>query len=159
MAIAADTLQLVVFHLADELYGLEISDVREIITVPAITPIPRAPSFIEGVINLRGRVVPLIDLRACFGMPRAERNRSTRVIVASVGADTVGMVADAVSQVIAVARSEVTPPDPAVVDARTAYIRGIVRVEDKIVIWADLERLLTAQQQAESALLLAQHVG
>jgi purine-binding chemotaxis protein CheW len=157
---AVDTqLQLVVFHLGDECYGLEISDVREIIAVPRITPIPRAPAFIEGVINLRGRVVPIVDLRGCLGLPSAERTRATRVIVAAVGDYTLGMVADAVSQVLTVDRTDIEPPNPTVSDARTAYVRGIAKVDGRMVIWADLTRLLFEQQRGESGLLAEQLVG
>lgn len=151
MAIAQAELQLVVFELAGESYGLEISEVREIIAVPPITVIPRAPAFVEGVINLRGRVVPIVDLRGCFGLPKTERTRSTRVIVASVGEHTLGMVADAVSQVLTVDRADIEAPNPTLVDTRTAYVKGIAKADGRMIVWADLARVVTARQRGEAA--------
>lgn len=142
-------LQLVVFQLADEFYGVEIATVQEIIVMHEVTTIPRGPELIDGVINLRGRIVPVIDLRTCFGLPRGPHNRATRIVVVSVGAHTLGLVVDAVSQVLVLDRGQFEPPSQIVASARTNYLRGIATLDDKMLIWLDLGRILTVEQNAD----------
>src|SRR5438874_4320237 len=86
--------QLVVFQLGAELYGVEIARVHEIIRLQTVTRVPRAPSFVEGVINLRGKVIPVVDLRRRFGLPTVEHTRATRIVVVEIGAQVVGIIVD-----------------------------------------------------------------
>src|SRR6266516_3972712 len=105
-----DEQQLVVFELGAELYGVEIARVHEIIRLQAVTRVPRSPAFVEGVINLRGKVIPVVDLRRRFGLPSADHTRSTRIVVVEIGDQVVGIVVDGVSEVLRVSTSIVEPP-------------------------------------------------
>src|SRR5690348_1278092 len=113
-ATAGDEQQLVVFQLGAELYGVEIARVHEIIRLQTVTRVPRAPAFVEGVINLRGKVIPVVDLRRRFGLPMAEHTRSSRIVVVEIGEQVVGVVVDAVSEVLRVNGATVEPPSPVV---------------------------------------------
>src|ERR687888_2756041 len=104
--------QLVVFQLGAELYGVEIARVHEIIRLQAVTRVPRAPAFVEGVINLRGKVIPVVDLRRRFGLPPAEHTRASRIVVVELGDHVVGITVDGVSEVLRVDTATVEPPSP-----------------------------------------------
>src|SRR3989441_13309090 len=106
--------QLVVFQLGAELYGVEISRVHEIIRLQSITRVPRAPAFVEGVINLRGKVIPVVDLRRRFGLPTADHTRASRIVVVEIADQVVGVVVDGVSEGLRVSASTVEPPSPVV---------------------------------------------
>src|SRR5579872_7625060 len=97
---SGEIVQVVSFQLGSEEYGVDISQVQEIIRMVEITHVPRAPHFMEGVINLRGQLIPIIDLRTRFGMPRIEATKDTRIIVTEIGSKRVGIVVDSVSEVI-----------------------------------------------------------
>src|ERR1700682_2246393 len=126
MAIAAisEERQLVVFQLGAELYGVEISRVHEIIRLQAVTRVPRAPGFVEGVINLRGKVIPVVDLRRRFGLPGTEHTRATRIVVVEIGDQVIGIVVDGVSEVLRVNTSTVEPPSPVVTGIDSEYLLG-----------------------------------
>jgi len=138
-----EEIQLVVLRLGVQHYALDITDVREVIFVPEITAIPRQPHHTLGVLNLRGRVLPVVDLRRALGLPPAEPTSTSRVVVAQEGR-LVGLLADEVSQVATVGRAAVEPLDATVVDQTDEYARGIARVDGQIVVWLDLARLLAA---------------
>src|SRR5437763_16976232 len=108
-AAGGDEQQLVVFELGAELYGVEIARVHEIIRLQAVTRVPRSPAFVEGVINLRGKVIPVVDLRRRFGLPSAEHTRSSRIVVVEIGDQVVGIVVDGVSEVLRVNSATVEP--------------------------------------------------
>src|SRR5216683_270758 len=105
--------QLVVFQLGAELYGVEISRVHEIIRLQTVTRVPRSPSFVEGVINLRGKVISVINLRRRFGLSAAEHTRAGRIVVVDINDQVIGMVVDGVSEVLRVNTSTLEPPSPA----------------------------------------------
>jgi purine-binding chemotaxis protein CheW len=140
--------QLVVFTLGQEAYGLRIDVVREIITLQQVTQVPHAPAFVEGVINLRGRVIPVIDLRRRLGLAEAERGRMTRIVVVEGEGGTVGMVVDAVSEVLTVSGEQVEPPSP-YVGVDVDCVRGIAKVDERLIILLDLAQLLTDERAAE----------
>src|SRR5512137_2566710 len=117
--------QLVVFDLANEFYGVSIAAVSEIIMLQPITYVPRAPAFVEGVTNLRGKVLPVIDLRKRFGLPAGEPTKSTRIVVTATNGVTVGMVVDAVSEVLRVSEQAIEPPSPIVTTVDSTFITGI----------------------------------
>lgn len=143
----SELLQLVSFIIAGEEYGVDILAVREIIRPVAITRVPHAPGFVEGVINLRGRIVPVIDLRRRFGLPERQRDRDARIVVVEIADKIVGFIVDAVREVIRVARNAIElPPELAVgVDAR--YITGITRLDDRLLILLELHEVLTADER------------
>lgn len=134
--------QLVVFELAGESYGIPIHRVREIIRVPTITKVPRTPEFIEGVINLRGGVIPVIDLAKRFGLQSSEQDDDRRIIVVEMREWTLGMIVDGVSEVLRVDPSVVEPPSPYIVTIATKYIAGVAKVDDGLVILLDLDQVL-----------------
>jgi purine-binding chemotaxis protein CheW len=141
--------QLVVFDLANEHYGVNISAVESIIKMQAITAVPRAPSFVEGVTNLRGSVVPVIDLRQRFGLPAGEETKETRIVVVEMGGTTVGMVVDGVSEVLSVTEEDIEPPSPIVMTIDSAFITGIAKVDDRLIILLDLGRVLSTGERAD----------
>ncbi len=142
--------QVVVFNLADEHYGVEIASVDGIIKMQPITIVPRAPHFVEGVTNLRGEVLPVIDLRKRFGMFKQEAvTGDTRIVVVELGGQKVGMVVDAVSQVLRIADSAIEPPSPIVTGLDTAFIRGIAKVDERLVILLDLTKVLSTEERQE----------
>lgn len=141
--------QLVVFDLANEQYGVEIAAVEGIIKMQAITVVPRAPQFVEGVTNLRGKVLPVIDLRKRFGLPAAEGSRDMRIVVVEMSGLTVGIVVDAVSEVLRVNAESIEPPSPIVTTVDSAFIRGIAKINERLVILLDLSKVLTLNEQSD----------
>ncbi len=135
--------QLVIFELANEVYGVDISRVQEIIRMTTITRLPRAPEFVEGVINLRGKVIPVVDLQNRFGLQQGERTKASRIVVVDVGDHTIGMVVDAVSEVLRVPADAVEPPSPVVTTIESDYIRGIAKLEGRLIILLDLDKVLS----------------
>src|SRR6185437_12177150 len=118
-----DELQLVVFQLGVELYGVEIACVHEIVRMQSITRVPRAPAFVEGVINLRGKVIPVIDLRHRFHLPAAAHTRASRIVVVEIGDQVVGLVVDGVSEVLQVNTTLIEPPSPVVAGIDSEYLQ------------------------------------
>lgn len=133
--------QAVVFELANEVYGVDISRVQEIIRMTTITRLPRAPEFVEGIINLRGKVIPVVDLKKRFGLAESDRTKASRIVVVDVGDHTIGMVVDAVSEVLRVPTSAVEPPSPMVTSVESDYIRGIAKLEGRLIILLDLDKV------------------
>src|SRR4030088_1659713 len=140
-----DELQLVVFQLGAELYGVEIARVHEIIRLQAVTRVPHAPAFVEGVINLRGKVIPVVDLRRRFGLPLAEHTRASRIVVVEIGDQVVGIVVDGVSEVLRINPALIEPPSPVVAGIDSEYLRGIARLPDRLVILLDLDRVFARE--------------
>jgi purine-binding chemotaxis protein CheW len=140
------------FMLGDEDYGLEILKVREIIGMMDITAIPQTPPYIKGVINLRGRVIPVIDLRLKFGLPSLDYGERTCIIVADVaggdGPMQMGVVVDAVSEVMHVSSEEIEPPPSFGTGLSTSYLLGIAKARDRIKILLDIDQVLTAEELA-----------
>jgi purine-binding chemotaxis protein CheW len=141
--------QLVVFELADEFYGVDISGVESIIKLQDITAVPHAPDFVEGVTNLRGTVLPVIDLRRRFCLQAGERNGDTRIVVVDVDGSKVGMIVDAVTEVLRVPDEAIEPPSPLVVTINSAFITGIAKMEGRLVILIDLSRVLSMDEKTE----------
>ena len=133
--------QVVLCQLGDECYGLDIASVYEIIRFQASTAVPTAPGFVDGVINLRGRIIPVMDLSSRFGMHRAETTKSTRIIVAGTAGMRVGLVVDAVTEVLMLSEDAVEPTPEVVAGHDSAYIRGIAKLTDQLVILLDLNAL------------------
>jgi len=140
--------QLVVFDLAGEHYGVDIATVESIIKMQPITAVPHTLSFIQGVTNLRGAVLPVIDLRKRFGLPAGEDTKDTRIVVVEMNGETVGMVVDAVSEVLSVPAENVEPPPSLVSTVESVFITGIARVGERLVILLDLNQVLKAEEQA-----------
>ena len=145
--------QLVVFDLAREHYGVDIAAVEGIIKMQAITVVPQAPAFVEGVTNLRGKVLPVVDLRRRFGLPAADATKETRIVVVEMNGVTVGIVVDGVSEVLRVEPEAIEPPSPIVTTIDSAFIRGIAKVDQRLIILLDLAKILSLGEQANLARL------
>lgn len=141
--------QLISFRVGEEEYGLDLLRVKEVIRMRQITWLPKAPPCVKGIINLRGDVIPIIDLRERFGLRRRESNASTRVIVVEVEGQHVGMVVDAASQVVRVPRDQFDPPPPAIGDAARDFITEVGKMGDKLVIMIDVDKMLDSQELSE----------
>jgi purine-binding chemotaxis protein CheW len=139
-------LQLVTFTISSEEFGLDILKVQEIIRTMDITKVPRAPDFVEGVINLRGKVIPIIDLRRRFGMDSKPHDSQTRIIVVEINAMVVGFVVDSVSEVLRIQSNTVEPPPPIVSGIDSEYISGVGKLENRLLILIDLDRLLSTTE-------------
>jgi purine-binding chemotaxis protein CheW len=150
-ALAIGDEQVVVLELAGEAYGVEIGRVEEIIRMQAITRIPNGPAFIEGVTNLRGRVIPVLDLRKRFGLPSSDATRRSRIVVGELGEHTVGLVVDGVSEVLLVGSDAVEPPSTLVTSADSAFLRGVAKLEERLILLLDLSRILTRAEQEDLA--------
>jgi len=135
-------IQFVVCVVADERYGIEVGRVREIIRLTAITALPGADRSFSGVINLRGRVVPVMDLRRQFGLPDAPPTRRSRIVVAEAGGAQLGLVVDAVNEVVRIAATAIEPTPTLTASAATEHLTGIARASDGLVLVLDLERLV-----------------
>lgn len=139
--------QVVVFQLAEETYGLEIARVREIITVPNITRVPGTPSFVRGIINLRGKVIGVIDLRRKFGLAEAADDHESRIVVVEVDGETLGMLVDNVSEVLRIPGDNIEPPSPIIAGVEADYLRGVAKVGGRLVMLLDLPKLMAATQE------------
>jgi purine-binding chemotaxis protein CheW len=146
-AALTDERQLVVFHLGAELYGVDISRVHEIIRLQTVTRVPRTAAFVEGVINLRGKVIPVVDLRRRFGLPSEEHTRASRIVVVEIGDQVVGVVVDGVSEVLRVSGSTIEPPSPVVAGVDSEYIHGIAKLSERLVILLDMNRVLAREER------------
>jgi purine-binding chemotaxis protein CheW len=144
-------LQIVVCELADEHYGLDIAKVFEIIRHQPITPVPRAPAFVKGVINLRGRIIPVVDLRDRVGMIDVEPTKETRIVVAESSSTRVGLIVDSVSEVLLlpIDAVETTPGVAAGADAE--YLRGIAKLGNRLVLLLELDGLFAPADQTALA--------
>ena len=140
-----ELLQLVTFSIGDEEFGVNILKVQEIIRTMEITKVPRAPEFVEGVINLRGKVIPIIDLRRRFGLAPKAHDKNTRIIVIEINNIIVGFVVDAVSEVLRFPASTVEPPPPVVAGVESDYISGVGQLQDRLLIMLDLDKLLSSE--------------
>ncbi len=145
--------QLVVFGLASEVYGVDIETVREIIRMQAVTHVPDAPDFVEGVINLRERVIPVVDLRKRFGLAVSDATAESRVVVVDIGGVDIGVMVDSVTEVLRISEESIEPTSSIVTTTDSYYIQGIAKVGDRLLILLDLEKALAqaAEQAAEVA--------
>lgn len=141
-----ELLQLVSFTLGNEEFGIDILKVQEIIRLINITKVPNSPEFIEGVINLRGRVIPVIDLRLKLGMEKRVHSNSTRIIVVEINNTTIGFMVDSVSEVLRIPASITEPPPAMVAGVESDYITAVGKLEDRLLILLDLEKILSLHE-------------
>lgn len=139
----------VIFRLADEYYALDIQTVQEIVRMQTITSIPGSDFWVEGITNLRGRVVPVIDLRKRCGVDAGEYTAETRIVVVSSATGMVGLIVDAVSEVMRIPGEQVEAPSAIVSVPENTYLRGIAKLDDRLVSLMDLEGVLPASENGE----------
>ena len=142
---ATGSMQLVSFRLAQEEYGIEITQVQEIILMGEITRVPQTPPFIKGLINLRSTVIPIVDLRLRFGLTEQDATDETRIMVVNVQGKTLGIIVDAVSEVLRVSNDQIAPPPPTVAGLGKEYLTGLVRLERRLLILLEIDRILGAE--------------
>jgi purine-binding chemotaxis protein CheW len=141
--------QLISFVVGGEDYGIDIQRVKEVIRIREITKLPKCPVFVKGVINLRGDVIPIIDLREKFGLPHEEYTDMTRVIVVEVDEKSIGMVVDSVSHVIRLSEDEIEPPPPLIGGLSSEFIRGVGKLGENLIILLDIDSILTTEEKLE----------
>ncbi len=145
---AGDLLQLVSFHIGSEEFGVDILKVQEINRMVEITRVPQAPAYVEGVINLRGKVIPIIDLRKRFGVEVKEPDKNTRIVVVNIAGIIMGMIVDSVSEVLRLQSDSIEPPPEIVTDVDSKYIKGVAKLEDRLLIVLDLSRVIDREEIA-----------
>ncbi|MFO1470791.1 MAG: chemotaxis protein CheW [Turneriella sp.] len=148
--LAEDIKQFVAFRLGQEDYAVDILQVQEIIRLENITWLPRKPAYILGIINLRGEIIPIVELRTKFGLKGIPATKSTRILITQIEGRLVGLVVDMVHEVLDVLQSQIdTEPELLNADRRVVqYVKGMAKVDKRIFIILDLERILTREEQA-----------
>ncbi len=142
-----EQLQLVTFSIGGEEFGVEILKVQEIVRSMEITKVPNAPAFVEGVVNLRGKVIPIIDMRMRFGLDHKAHDSQTRIIVINMNEVITGFVVDSVSEVLRLPKSTIEPPPPVIAGIESEYISGVGKLEDRLLILLDMDSLLSGKEQ------------
>ena len=138
--------QMVVFKLEKEEFAVDIHQVREVLKMSRVTPLPQSAHYIEGVINLRGEVIPVVDLRKRFELPVGVRNEQTRIIIVEIQNSNVGLIVDSVTEVLRLSSSAIQPPPARVAGTRTDLIKGVGKVSDRLLIVLNLEKILTTEE-------------
>ena len=138
----AKDLQIVGFRIGKETFGVPIHIVHEIVRVPEITAVPDAPDFVEGVINLRGKIISIVDLRKRFGEAHIEASRKNRILVAEIDQKMVGLVVDAASEVIRLPQTEIEPPPEVFEESELKYVTGLGKMNGRLIILVDLAKIL-----------------
>ena len=142
-----EQIQLACFKVGEEKDALDILKIREITRSQTITKIPKAPEFIEGVINIRGAFIPVVDMRKRFGFPSKKNDRNTRVIIAAIAGRIVGIQVDEAKEVVWISRKEVKPPPKILKGSASEYLEGICRIGDEILMFLDFERILSTKEK------------
>lgn len=141
-----ELLQLVSFNIDEEEFGIDILKVQEIIRTVQITQVPNAPLFVKGVINLRGKVIPIVDLRMKLGKEKKKDDNNTRIIVVDLESKTIGFIVDSVSEVLRIPKNITEAPPEIVSGINSEYITAVGKLEDRLLILLDLEKILSAKE-------------
>ncbi len=143
-----ELLQLVSFNIGSEEFGVDILKVQEINRMVEITRVPQAPHYVEGVINLRGKVIPIVDLRKRFNLEVKEYDKNTRIVVVDINGSIMGMVVDSVSEVLRLPSNTIEPPPEIVANINSEYIKGVAKLEDRLLIFLDLSKVIDANEMS-----------
>lgn len=143
----SELLQLVSFKIGSEEFGVDILNVQEINKMTAITKVPNSLDFVEGVINLRGRIIPVIDLRTRLGLAKKEHDKDTRIIVVEIEGKTIGFIVDVVSEVLRIPANVTEAPPELVAGINSEFIKSVGKLEDRLLILIDLNKLLTTNEK------------
>ena len=136
-------LQIVGLRIGRETYGVPISLVREIVRVPEITAVPNAQKYVEGVINLRGKIISVVDLRKRFGETDIENNKKNRVVVVELEHRTVGLIVNSASEVLKIPPSDIEPPSSVFLNGEIDYVTGVGKLNNRLIILVDLNKVLS----------------
>ena len=145
-------IQLVTFRLKDESYGINVMQVQEVLRVSEIAPVPGAPGYVLGIINLRGNVVTVIDTRTRFGLPTTERDDASRIVIIESDQQVVGILVDSVAEVVELRQSEIDSAPNIGNDESSRYIQGVASRDEDLLIVVDLNKLLTDEEWSEMAM-------
>jgi len=145
-------LQMVTFRLAEETYGINVMHVQEVLRITEIAPVPGAPSYVLGIINLRGNVVTVIDTRSRFGLPSAETDDSSRIVIIEADKQVVGILVDSVAEVVELHQSEIDSAPNVGNEESSRYIQGVANREKDLLIVVDLNKLLTEEEWSEMSM-------
>ena len=145
-----DSTNLVTFRLGSGEYAIDIMQAKEIIKMEKITLIPNAPDFVEGVINLRGNIIPIIDLKKRFNLEEIEGDKNTGIIIVKIEDVDMGIIIDSISKVVSISNSDIQPPPPMLSGIGQKYIKGVGKLEDKLLVVLDLEKLFTTDEEEET---------
>jgi purine-binding chemotaxis protein CheW len=145
--------QLVIFEIGNEHFGIDIAAVEGIVKMQEITRVPQAADYVEGITNLRGSVLPVIDLEKRFGIPPHERTRETRIVVVNMDKVKIGMIVAAVSEVLTIDDSVIEPAPAIVTTINSRFITGIARIDTRLVILLDLNLVLSESEKEHAAML------
>lgn len=143
---ASEILQLVGFLIGSEEFAVDILKVQEINRITQITKVPNSPEFIEGVINLRGKVIPILDLRIRMGMAKREHDSRTRIIVVEVEQKTIGFIVDEVTEVLRIPKNVIENPPDLVSNSKSEFITGVGKLEDRLLILLDLDKIISLEE-------------
>lgn len=146
-----EIIQLVTFRLKDETYGINVMQVQEVLRITEIAPVPGAPGFVLGIINLRGNVVTVIDTRTRFGLPTTERDDASRIVIIESEEQVVGILVDSVAEVVELRQSEIDQAPSVGNEESARYIQGVASRDDDLLIVVDLNKLLTEEEWSEMA--------
>jgi purine-binding chemotaxis protein CheW len=138
----SNDLHIVGFRVGAETFGVPIKCVHEIVRVPQITNVPDSPEFVEGVINLRGKIVSVVDLRKRFGETNIDPHKKNRVIVVESEGKLVGLIVDAASEVLRIPNSDIEPPPSVLQNSESSYVTGVGKFQNRLIILVDLKRVL-----------------
>lgn len=145
---SGELIQLVSFKLDEEEYGVDVLKVREIIRMPSITRVPNTPHYVEGVINLRGKVIPIMSIRKRFGLGEVENDKSTRIMVMDVDGELMGFIVDSVSEVIRISEQEIQPPPPVATGGLDQEcMSGVVNQPERLLVLLDLEKMSSKEDR------------
>lgn len=144
-----DSTNLVTFRLGSGEYAIDIMQAKEIIKMEKITLIPNAPDFVEGVINLRGNIIPIINLKKRFNLEETEGDKNTGIIIVKIEDVDMGIIIDSISKVVSISNSDIQPPPPMLSGIGQKYIKGVGKLEDKLLVVLDLEKLFTTDEEEE----------
>jgi len=142
-----EDIQVVAFALEDEEFAVEINQVREVLKMSRITPLPQSLEFVRGVINLRGEVIPVVDLRKRLGLLEAEQNEQNRIIIVEIGDDEVGLIVDSANEVVRLPGDALQGATNSVAGVRADLIKAVGKIDDRLLILLNLEKLLTSEEQ------------
>ena len=138
-------LQVVGFRIGNETYGVRIAAVREIVRVPEITTVPSAPDLIEGVINLRGKIIPVMDLRKRFGQTEIQPDKKNRILVVELDNKMIGLIVNSASEVLKIPPSDIEAPGSVFAEGESGYVTGVGKLKGRLIILLDISKLFTVQ--------------
>jgi purine-binding chemotaxis protein CheW len=144
-----EVLQYISFQLAGETYGINVMQVREVLRYTEIAPVPGAPHYVLGIINLRGNVVTVVDARCRFGLPQGETSENSRIVIIEADSRVVGLLVDSVAEVVYVKRSEIESTPKVGSDETANYIHGVCNRDDELLILIDLDKILSKDEWGE----------